>query len=287
MPALDTYYCEFDYDSILVALEPITPSVVMEPQRLKIEFKRTIRVPENSDVAYLPPDLGSFPLFEVCDYDSKLPPEMVAKGGAFLPMYQREAMWINFETDHPFMIKVFAGGVNAVSGESSVEDDRTKMKQPELAEQEGNIQDYVVTPAQLWLDGIATSPGIVKQFVAMPVGQGYSVEAQILGEEAVGGLQFEITPVTPEYNGVRPPIPDGDFVLFIINTIGRTFTLACSPTSKIDSIRFAIGIQGGIIPDRLRLIWHGYQLEDGRTLSDYRISKVGGILYGPCILMRT
>lgn len=29
---------------------------------------------------------------------------------------------------------------------------------------------------------------------SMPIGHGYSVEAQLTGEEVVGGLQFEITP---------------------------------------------------------------------------------------------
>lgn len=60
-----------------------------------------------------------------------------------------------------------------------------------------SIQDYVVLPDQPWLDGIATSPSQVRQFVAMPVGQGYTVEAQKTGAELVAGLQFEITPIVP------------------------------------------------------------------------------------------
>lgn len=43
----------------------------------------------------------------------------------------------------------------------------------------GKKQDYVVVPKQPWLDGIATSPGIVKQFVAVPYGSGYSIERQV------------------------------------------------------------------------------------------------------------
>lgn len=60
-----------------------------------------------------------------------------------------------------------------------------------------SVQDYVVLPDQPWLDGIATSPGQVRQFLAMPVGQGYTVEAQKTGAELVAGLQFEITPLVP------------------------------------------------------------------------------------------
>jgi len=41
---------------------------------------------------------------------------------------------------------------------------------------------------------MATKDGKVMQFVATPVGSGYSVEAQISGKEAIAGLQFEIIP---------------------------------------------------------------------------------------------
>lgn len=35
----------------------------------------------------------------------------------------------------------------------------------------------MVSPEQPWLDGIADGDGTVRQFVAMPLGSGYSVEA--------------------------------------------------------------------------------------------------------------
>ncbi|OJA12587.1 hypothetical protein AZE42_06910 [Rhizopogon vesiculosus] len=55
-------------------------------------------------------------------------------------------------------------------------------------------KDYVVVPKQPWLDGIATGPGVVKQFVAVPYGSGYSIEHQITGTETTGGIQFEVIP---------------------------------------------------------------------------------------------
>jgi hypothetical protein len=64
----------------------------------------------------------------------------------------------------------------------------------ELLQKRKNIQDYVVAPKQLRLDGTASADGTVRQFVAMPLGQGYTLEAQITGEEVVSGLQFGITP---------------------------------------------------------------------------------------------
>lgn len=56
------------------------------------------------------------------------------------------------------------------------------------------VQDYVTIPDQLWLDGIASTQGRVRQFVAMPMGSGYTVESQVTGKDVTGGLQFEITP---------------------------------------------------------------------------------------------
>jgi len=103
-------------------------------------------------------------------------------------------MWINFESKDRFAIKIYVGGVNAVSGEPMIENAATKLRRLNLIAQKKSVQDYVVTPNQLWLDGIASNDGCVRQFVAMPLGSGYSVEAQMTGEDLVGGLQFEIIP---------------------------------------------------------------------------------------------
>lgn len=87
-------------------------------------------------------------------------------------------MWISLKAEKPFAIQIFVGGVNAVSGEPIGEDEATLMRRLTLMEKKKSIQDYVVTPDQLWLDGIATGNGRVRQFVAMPLGSGYSVEAR-------------------------------------------------------------------------------------------------------------
>ena len=45
-------------------------------------------------------------------------------------------------------------------------------------------------PKQPWLDGFAIERGKIRQFVAMPLGMGYTVEAQVTGKEDVGGIQI-------------------------------------------------------------------------------------------------
>ena len=56
---------------------------------LRISFRRTIRVPDNHQDSYLPPDLGPFPLERISEYANRLPRDMAAKGGLFFPMYRK------------------------------------------------------------------------------------------------------------------------------------------------------------------------------------------------------
>jgi hypothetical protein len=135
-------------------------------------------------------------------------------------------MWINFEASRPFAVKVFLGGINAVSGESSNEDMATRLRRNTLLSQGQSVQDYVVPPRQQWLDGVAKSDGRVMQFVAAPMGNGYSVEAQMTGKDSVGGLQFEVIPLKvrtlgnldnqadPTHLSIKVKNPQGDEMHF-------------------------------------------------------------------------
>jgi hypothetical protein len=59
-------------------------------------------------------------------------------------------------------------------------------------------QDYVVIPDQPWLDGYSVSEEFIRQFVAMPLGEGYTAEEQITGEAEFGGLQILAYPLKAE-----------------------------------------------------------------------------------------
>lgn len=146
---------------------------------VQIRFIRTLRLPE-SGTHSLPPGLGEFPLRRVEDYPDTAPPEWLAKGGVMLPVYLREAMWLSFGgTREPAALQVGVGKVCAVSGERWT----------------GGLartpQNYVVLPRQPWLDGINSGEGTVRQFVAVPLGLGATVEGQVTGEETTGGVQLQ------------------------------------------------------------------------------------------------
>ncbi|OJD15822.1 hypothetical protein AJ78_03965 [Emergomyces pasteurianus Ep9510] len=170
------------------------PNIVsLDHGRLRISFHRTIRVPETDKEFHLPPSFGTFPLYSVKQFEKRLPESMSLKGGLFFPIHQKEAMWIRFESRSQFAVKIYVGGVNAISGEPSTENMATKLRRQKRYSESKSLQDYIVTPAQLWVDGIAIAPGKVRQFVAVASGQGFTVEAQVTGEEVVNGLQFEVT----------------------------------------------------------------------------------------------
>jgi hypothetical protein len=56
---------------------------------LRISFRRTIRVPDNHQTSFLPPDLGAFPLKSVATYAKNMCASMTAKSGVFFPMYRK------------------------------------------------------------------------------------------------------------------------------------------------------------------------------------------------------
>lgn len=78
-------------------------------------------------------------------------------------------MWIRFTSKQTFAVKIHVGGVNAVSGEPSYDTEKTLARRYMLLNRNKSIQDHIVTPKQLWLDGIASKNGTVRQFVALAI----------------------------------------------------------------------------------------------------------------------
>ncbi len=160
--------------------------VVVERDRVRIgarffvSFQRTLRVPDDGRSYPLPPGLGPFPVRRVGDFADRVPASWREAGGFFVPMYQREALWLGFEAADwkPNAVKVGLGSVNVLTGGPW---DETLRVDP---------QDYLVCPLQPWLDGIKSGNGRVRQFVAMPLGAGYTVAAQLGGDEHAGAIRI-------------------------------------------------------------------------------------------------
>ncbi|QSZ31442.1 hypothetical protein DSL72_001007 [Monilinia vaccinii-corymbosi] len=238
---------------------------------LDISLRRTIRVPENGEAHGLPPDCGAFPIYSVREYAGGLSEEMVLKGGVFVPIYQREAMWINFKSTHPFAVKIYVGGVNAVSGEPAAESLATNLRRKATLDKGKSIQDYVVTGprGQLWLDGIAKLDGKVMQFVATSVGNGYSIEAQITGEDRVCGVQMEIIPSV---------IKSIDGHICVKTLTGKVMWFAFNNHMTVEVLKMKLEqIEGQPVSEQ-RLVFAGKQLNDDRKLSEYGV-KAGSTIH--------
>lgn len=164
-------------------------------ERFAVSFYRTLRVPDDGKTYPLPPGLGTFPLFRVEDYRDRLPSEIRKQGGVFVPVYQREALWLGFHAASwkPNAVMVVVGGINTVSGTR------------DSGELSGDPQNYLVCPDQPWLDGIHTGHGSIRQFVAMPLGLGYTVESSLTGTDTIGGIQLTVFEPNPGRFPESPP----------------------------------------------------------------------------------
>ncbi len=150
-------------------------------------FQRTLRIPDDDRDYCLPPGLGKFPLRHLDDYAARLAGGWRRRGGVIMPMHQAEALWINFAaTVYPFAVKVATGKICAITGEAWAD------------HLNRDPQDYAVLPEQPWLDGYCVEKGVIRQFVAMPLGEGYSAEEQLTGEALHGGLQLVVYPMKRE-----------------------------------------------------------------------------------------
>jgi len=164
-------------------------SLVFPSCGASVNFQRTLRIPDDGREHALPPGLGSFPLHAAREHARTPHSWRTAADGlhVFMPMHNAEALWLSFHgASQPAAIMVGAGAVNAVSGERFVPG--------RLEAAADDAQAYCVRPQQPWLDGIKSGADTVRQFVATHAGSGGSVEAQITGSDAVGGIQLFVAP---------------------------------------------------------------------------------------------
>lgn len=213
--------------------EPAAPAEQVEagPARFAVGFQRTLRIPDDGKNHPLPAGLGRFTLCHVDDFAGSVPDRWLEHGGVMMPMYQAEAMWMDFNAgNYPVAVKIAAGKINAINGE----DWRPGLRQRPS-------QNYAVVPGQPWLDGFAVERGIIRQFVAMALGGGHSVEEQLTGKAEHGGVQIQVHPLRAdvyfeERIARRLPRTLGDVIADLIPTprpVSMAFAVGAPPRSEI------------------------------------------------------
>lgn len=165
----------------------ITEDSLRIGEQLTLSFHRTLRIPDDKRDYPLPPTFGRFPL-------AALGANFEGAVEAAIPIRNREALWIAFEGQnwHPTAIKVGLGTVNAIDAGAWTEPIHD------------NPQNYIVTDKQLWMDGVNIGDGHVRQFVAIALGEGLTVEEQVGGTQQ-GDLRIEVFAAKPGRFPVRAP----------------------------------------------------------------------------------
>jgi len=142
---------------------------------MTVTFERTLRVPEDGQAHVVPPGLDVYPLFMVRDYADRVPSSWRDRGGAFIPTFAREALWISFSGRwwRPNAVRVGVDGINAVTG------------RPLTNELATDPQDYIVVPDQPWLDAYRASDGSVRQFAARLPGDLSTASPSAQGDHSI------------------------------------------------------------------------------------------------------
>ncbi len=169
--------------------------------RLVMEFQRTLRIPGGEDAMPRLPSLGRYPLYAVQDYAQRVPRHWLEAGGAMLPMYQSEAMWLSLRPSYsvahqafyPFAVKIRVGGLDAVRGQRWSEGVH---QWP---------QDFLVVNDHCWLGGYHDGGRGIQQFVAMPLGSGYLPDSAESSPNRFGCLEVIVHPMQGGAFAMRYP----------------------------------------------------------------------------------
>jgi len=187
---------ELSNDQLTFSFPSIHPDA-----RLVMEFQRTLRIPGGDSEMPRLPSLGRYPLYAVDDHTQRVPRHWLDSGGAMLPMYQSEAMWLSLrptysvahQAFYPFAVKIRVGDIDAVRGQRWSEG---LHQWP---------QDFLVIKDHCWLGGFHNGGKGIQQFVAMPLGSGYLPENGEKSPNRFGCLEIIAYPMLGGAFAMRYP----------------------------------------------------------------------------------
>jgi hypothetical protein len=134
----------------------------MQQNGYRVSIRKTTKINVDENNYQLPPDLGAFNEFKVADYFC---PDNWDKNGIFIPVTEREPLWIDLRHNPTSACLVSVQKVNPITGEKS--DLKAGLsKDPK--------QNYLKLPEQLWLDGYSKD-GKVYQFTVTTEKSEYAV----------------------------------------------------------------------------------------------------------------
>lgn len=199
---------------------PTTGGPFLKLGTSRIQFRKCARVPAD-DLAYALPGKGpTFPLFKIHGADSEEDsvlrstlPDGLANGHALIPMYQKEAMWMDFQSCEPTALKICYGGqkgqaeseyseqgINVLTGKTDVpllmQIKKSHVWPPNAQ------QNYMVVPEQQWLGNMNVDEGQMAQFTSHELDNSAAAEAQMSGA-APNSLKISAFPLLKSDATVR------------------------------------------------------------------------------------
>lgn len=178
-------------------------------------------------------------------------------------------MYIKFSSEQMFAVKIYVDGINIVSEESRVTNWATTIRQKKRLAEGKSIQDYLVIPRQLWVDGVGTADGGIKQFVALPAGASYDFDIQLAGADPMASFQFEITPY--EYDAIdgfhHPTCDCGEYNIGVKTLTGKVIKIQTCKHDTGLGIKQKIQNKEGIPPKWQRLIFAGKIMPNGTCVT--------------------
>ncbi|PVH90223.1 hypothetical protein DM02DRAFT_683510 [Periconia macrospinosa] len=206
----------------------------------------------------------TIPFTNVAAHATQLPADMQIKSSLLLPMYQSDAAWIQFAVKKPYayLVKISVDGINAIVDEPAAEDESTRARRKEKhAKGPASLQDYIVVPEQLWLDGHADVEGNVQQF-ALPLPK---PDQQI--NRAMRHIQFEIMPCV---QAPPEPVESDEYSIVVRTFTPRELVFKTNCDDTIECLKRRVQDRDGIPVSQQRML---YCILDTRKLSDYEIPK--------------
>jgi len=91
------------------------------------------------------------------------------------------------------------------------------------------------------------------QFVAVPMGSGYSVEAQILNAESTGGIQITVTPIKTASTGI----------IYVNRLSGHQLAFKIRLSSTVFKLLQKMSVYTGVPVEQMSLLFRGHRLQNG------------------------
>jgi hypothetical protein len=137
-------------------------------------------------------------------------------------------------------------GLNAISGEPAAEDEATRARREEKhANDPASLQDYIVVPEQLWLDGFSDVEGNVQQFALPLPPQSHTTDAKRT-------IQFEVTP----YVQAPPePVESDEYSIIVRTFTPRDLVFKSNPDDTVECLKRRVQDRDGVPVSQQRLLY--------------------------------